>query len=248
MFWRMPYLSHRTAIVFAAVVSSIATAQTPATGVHPRATPADYAASRQTNGTTYAAALVSADQVRHIFASDITKSYVVFELAVYPPQPGSTVVSPDDFLVKTGGNSEFVHPADAATIASVIQQKNMPPRRVDHTSDVVTSAGVGYETGTDPYTGRRVHDTYTEIDVGVGAAPKTFPPPPPRAGSSPQDRQLLENQLADKALPKGSFPQPVAGFLYFPAASLKKPKGDYHLQYLSDASGRVDLVIPAKAK
>jgi len=229
------------------LVTSLASAQTPTTGVHPRSTPADYAVSRESNGIFYAASLVPADQVRHLFAADISKTYVVFEVACYPSQSGSVAIDPNNFLIKPRGNSEFVRPTDASTVASIIQEKNMPRRR-ETGADVVTTAGVGYETGTDPYTGRRVHDTYTEVGVGVGTGRDNFPPPPPRPGSTPQDRAALENQLADKSLPQGSFTVPVAGFLYFPADLLKKAKGDYDLQYLNDASGKVDLVVPAKSR
>ena len=58
----------------------------------------------------------------------------------------------------------------------------------------------------------------------------------------------LENQLSDKSLPQGAFAAPVAGFLYFAAEPLKKSKGDYDLQHLTDNTGKVDLLVPTKAK
>ncbi len=229
----------------AIVGSSLVLAQNPP-GLHPRSTPADYAVSQQLKTGTYAASLVPADQVKHIFAVDISKTYVVFEVACYPSQMGIANLDPDDFLIKVGATGEFVHPADSITVASVIQEKNTPkpPSRSD--TNVYSQVGVGYESTTDPYTGRRIHGTYTEAGVGVA---KGGPPPPydPAPGSLPQDRALLEQQLAQKALPPGNFTTPVAGFLYFPADSLKKKSnGSYELEYLSDASGKVHLVVPSK--
>ena len=216
------------------------------TGVHPRARASDYDASQQHGTVTYAASVLSADQVKHIFATDISKSYLVFEVACYPSQSSQIRTDAGDFLIKAGKDSEFVHAADAVTVASVIQQKNSPRPPSNNGSAVYTSANVGYESGTDPYTGRRVHGVYTGAGVGVGPADPgpPFPMPP---GSTPQDRMTLESQLSDKALPQGSFSEPVAGFLYFPVKAIKKKSnGAYQMNYLGDPSGKVQLRIPVK--
>lgn len=211
--------------------------------VHPRS-PADYAVSAQLNGATFAASILSSDQVKHIFAVDISKGYVVVEVACFPGPNASVDVHPDDFLVKTGTKGEFVHPADGVTVASVIQGKNSPPP--PSRSTVHTEAAVGYQTGTDAY-GRRVHSVYTEAGASVGPDPN--PQPGPRPGSSPQDHQNLEYQLMDRGLGEGRTTVPVAGYLYFPAASLKKsPANTYQLQYFGDAGQKVDLPVTAKGR
>lgn len=210
--------------------------------VHPRS-PSDYAVSAQLNGITFAASILSSDQVKHIFAVDISKSYIVIEVACFPGPNTSLDVHPDDFLVKTGAKGEFVHPADGVTVASVIQGKSSPP---PSRSTVHTEAAVGYQTGTDAY-GRRVHSVYTEAGAGVG--PDSNPPPDPRPGSSPQDRQNLESQLMDRGLGEGRTTAPVAGYLYFPTASLKKSTANtYQLQYFGDSGQKVDLPVPAKGR
>jgi hypothetical protein len=230
-----------------AIVGTCVAAAQANTGVHPRATPGDYDAAQQGKTVTYAASVLSADQVKHIFSIDISKSYLVFEVACYPLRSGQTSVDPDDFLIRAGKKSEFVHPADAVTVASVIQQKNTP-RPASNGSAVYTSANVGYESGTDPYTGRRVHGVYSGAGVGVGP-PDSAPPLPPSPGSTPQDRAILESQLSDKALPQGSFTAPVAGFLYFTLKAIKKKSsGIYELDYLGGASGKVQLQVPVKSR
>lgn len=211
-------------------------------GVHPRSSPADYSAQQQVQGATYAASALPQGQVKHIFAADISKSYVVFEVAFYPGD-NAVEIDPDNFLVRVETDSEFVHPADAVTVASLIQRKNMP--RSPSNSAVYTSANIGYESGTDPYSGRRVHGVYTGAGVGVG--PNDDPGPQfPTGGMSPDDRVLLEDQLTAKGLPSGHFTAPVAGYLFFPAASLKKVKDVYKLEYLGDASLKVTLQVPKK--
>jgi hypothetical protein len=173
---------------------------------------------------------------------------MVFEVACFPSQ-GAITIDPGDFLIKAGTKSEFVHPADAATVASVMQEKNTPRIHPNGNTDIYTSGEVGYESGTDPYTGRRVHGVYTAAGAGVGHESGPMPPAPPPPGSTPDDRSLLESQLAGRAFPQGNFAAPVAGFLYFPARELKKKSsGDYELEYLSDGSGKVRLQVPAKTR
>jgi len=57
----------------------------------------------------------------------------------------------------------------------------------------------------------------------------------------------LEQQLAQRAFPSGTFNAPVAGFLYFPSKEMKKKNGVYELEYLSDPSGKIRLQVPVKS-
>ncbi len=243
--------------------SAAASAQLPpqkqqSRGVPPRTSPADYPAHLELKGANYAAALLSSDQVKHIFAFDISKSYVVFEVAVYPAAGSRLEIDPDGFVVRGAQTADFIHPADSITVASVIQQKNLP-RQSQKTGVVVASTEIGYESGHDPYTGRPVHGTYTASQVGVGTGPDGCPPPMPSPGGYPQDRELLEDQLWGTSLPEGAIVRPTAGYLYFPASSLKKKAGNsYELDYLG--SGRdeppplaatpqkIQLQVPAKSR
>jgi hypothetical protein len=187
---------------------------------------------------------LSPDEVNHLFAFDISRDYLVFEVACYPEENGRLQLQADDFVVKTNDKSEVAHRADPQTIAARTQQKSAPK---PSSPTVYTEANVGYESGTDPYTGRRVHGVYTGGGVGVS----TYPAPQyPTPGGYPQDRALLENQLWSKSLPEGTFTAPVAGYLYFPSSLLKKKSKDgYLLQYQgSDSSSRMDLQVPAKSK
>ena len=243
---RVSYFPPQAAVIFAAIVISNVTAQTPYSGVRARSAPADYAVSQQTAHATYAAALVPADQVKQLFALDISKKYLVFEVAVYPVKTGAASISPGDFLAQSGSHADFVCPVNAAAIAAAMGDRNSSPHLPDRVGNVNTEVGVGYETGTDPYTGRRVHGTYTE--VGVNNYPNPQPSSPPRPGSSPQNRINLEDELSDRSLPAGTFTPPTAGYLYFAASELKKVNGAYELQFLNDDSGKVSLFTPTKKK
>ncbi len=228
----------------------------PSHGVPVRATPADYPVHLQLNGVTYAASLVPPNEVKHIFAFDITKTYVVFEVALYPDAGSHMQLDPGGFVVRIPRTGDIAHNADSVTVASVIQQENIPkpPSRV---GPVVASTEVGYESGTDPYTGQRVHGTYTAAQVGIGAGNDPGPPRYPSPGGYPQDRALLESQLWDKSLPQGDIQRPTAGYLYFPASLLKRKSDNvYELQYLgpqdqpqlANTPAKVELNVPAKTR
>lgn len=216
-------------------------------GIHARASAADYAVSQQTAAATFAASVMPATEVKRLFSVDISSTYVVLEVACYPAS-GSIKLEADGFLIKSGTASEFTHPADAVTVAAVMQEKNTPKPPSSGSTEVATSAAVGYESAIDPSTGRRVHGVYTDAGVGVGVgAPQSAPPMPPPSGSTPYDRMTLQQQLAQRAFPSGTFQAPVAGLLYFPSREIKKKNGAYELDYLGDGSGRIRLQIPAKS-
>jgi len=237
------YGTARRVLLSVLLVSGAVFAQERA-GVPVRGKPDEYAAHVSSGGRTYAATVLPADQVKHLFAFDISKSYVVVEVACYPG--GAPLkIEPDSFVANGGKGRSVIRSSDAVTVAADIQQKNTP-RPPSVTSPIYTEATVGYESGTDPYTGRRVHGVYGGGGVGVGGEPgPQFPSP----GGWPQDRELLERQLANRSLPAGQFYRPTAGYLYFPHALLKKKgKGFYQLEYQADAAGPVKLTIPANSR
>ena len=255
--WRSAFAASITLLIAAPL--SLAQLRQPH-GLPARASANDYAAQLQVGDVIYGASLLSPDQVKHTFAFDISKTYLVFEVAVYPGANSTAPVplDPEGFVIGVAGG-DVVHRADAVTVASVIQQKNLP-KPPSRAGTVVASTEVGYESGTDPYTGRRVHGTYTDAQVGVDTGRDNGPPAYPKPGGYPQDRQLLEDQLWDKSLPEIKILRATAGYLYFPASLLKKqPNGIYKLEYLgpqnqddeSEASAafeKVELKVPAKKR
>lgn len=231
-------------ILFAALVAAASSAVAQQRGGVPaRTTPEDYAVHVSAGGRTYAASALTADQVKHLFAYDISKSYVVFEVGCYPTGGAPMDIHPDSFVAHTRDDKDIVRPVDAITVAAQIEQKNTQ-RVPTATSQVYTEANIGYETGTDPYSGRRVHGVYGGGGVGVGReigsqspAPRNWPP----------DTEALEHQLTDRALPEGQFDHPIAGYLYFPNALLKKKgKGVYELKYAGNAADSAELAVPAR--
>ena len=237
--------------------SGVVFAQQPR-GVPARSAPADYTSQVTVNGVTYAASLLSPEQVKHAFAFDISRSYVVFEVGLYPTAGTRLNLDPDGFVVRSSHAGEDIRSSDSVTVASDIQQKNLPPPPSNRPS-VTASTAIGYESGTDPYTGQRYHGTYTASQVSVDNSRDNLPPVMPSPGGYPQDRALLENQLFDKSLPQARIDRPTAGYLYFPSSLLKKKTGrEYELEYLGSdqqpvlnrgaSTQKVVLMVPARTK
>ncbi len=221
-------------------------------GVHPRATPDDYAVKAAGNGATYAVSLIPADQARHLFAFDITGKYLVFEIACFPKESQPLQVDPDDFLIKRE-KGELTHETEASAVALAIQVENSPRPHPSSNTQVMTEAHVGYESGRDPVTGQRVGGVYEGGGVGVEhGGPDQRPPDYPRPGGTPDDRRVLETQLQERQLPTGKFDHAVAGYLYFLKSAVKRDSGgNYLLEHLGETnaagvSETVELVIPGK--
>lgn len=225
-------------------------------GVPARPSAADYSAQAQWQSGTIAASLVPAKQVEHLFAFDISKTYVVFEVACYASDSNPLRISREAFVVKVNASGDAIHHAEPDTVASAIQRQNQPPTPTIHNGNVAVGADVGYEHGTDPVTGRPVNGVYTEGRVGMGAGAGdgrgSYPDPVTKPGGTYEDRKMLEAQLSARSLPDGPVEHAVAGYLYFRKSDLKaQPDKTYALEYLADdGSGMthpVTVSVPRKA-
>jgi len=225
-------------------------------GVHPRATPDDYAVKAGGKSATYAASFVPAEQAKQMFAFDITGKYLVFEVAYFPQDHQATQIDADDFVIKRRDKLDSTHGADPLAVASAVQKENAPRQTSSLGGDthVMTEAHIGYESGRDPATGQRVNGTYTGAGVGVEHGGPPVPPDAPRPGGTLVDRDALQTQLQERQLPSGKFDHAVAGYLYFPKAAAKKDgSGNYLLEHLGEANGEgvsetVDLAVPGKSR
>ena len=202
----------RIALMLVAVIAAFAS-----NGIRPRGSAADYPTHVTSDGVTIAAAVLPPAQVRKIFSTDLNSGgYIVIEVAVYPESAPDVDVSSGDFMLSPAGETSAA-PVSARTIAGVLDRKNSPSRGRD--TDV--TANVGYETGTDPVTGRRVSGTYTGVAV-ANRPPGTLAPPP-----SGPDPWTMKQELEERSLPEGKTAQPVAGYLYFPKLSKKSRNAGY---------------------
>ncbi len=176
-----------------------------------------------------AAERIPANQIRSIFASRLTRDYVVLEVALYPDS-GPLTVSPLDFLLRCG--DQLIRPGTPLAMAA-----RRYPQKSPHRSDldVHPTLGIGYESSNDPYYGRR-KGIYTTAGVEVGDWHD------PAVGSTGRDRQIMEEELAERQLPESPVRGPVAGYLYFPIPANKQKNVAYELEW-NRAAGRLRLSV-----
>lgn len=211
-------------------MTSVAAAQT---GVPPRPACSDYPAHNGSAG----ASLVPPNQISKVFSNSVARDYIVVEFALCPA-PGQTIdLSSLDFALNDGADSRSY----PATPEEAAWHGKKPQGSISQGPHVVAEAGVIVGSRTDPVTGRPEHGVATYGGVGVDnrPAPPTAPPAPA------DDPYAIEGRMRRMAFPAGTTDRPVAGYLYFPKASAKKPKAAYGLEY-SIGGARKELALPLK--
>jgi len=190
-------------------------AQSQETGIQPRNSAADYTAHAEIDGIAMGAAVLTSEQVRHSFVTELNRGYLVVEVSAYPKRGESFELSRHQFALRTADGGSFVRPADPKTVAAIMSKTAASDRDVT----LYPSAGIGYESGPrvyDPVTGtQRGGGLSTSAGVGVGVGPS-------RSGGSEQDRRVMEMELSEKGLPETKASKATAGYLYFPITGKKK--------------------------
>lgn len=194
-------------------------------GTRPRTSAAEYPAHAFAGAVEIGAAVIPPDQVRKMFATDLSRGYVVVEVAVFPKEGGRLDLGPGDFLLRIAGTTTDARPAAPRAVAAALQRASSKDRDIA----LYPTVGVGYESGPGGYGGWN-----RGAGVGVGIGGNGQPP------ASTADRKTMETELADQQLPEKVIAAPVAGYLYFPLQA-KKKNAAYELEYRGQA-GRA--VIP----
>jgi hypothetical protein len=185
-------------------------------GTEPLSAAARYAAHAEINGVAVGASLLTADQARRAFVSDVNRCCLVVEVAFYPAKNTPLNLSLNDFVLRFKDTDVATKPSSAKVLAASLQRKAGSDR------DVTVSPyyGVGYQSGRnyDPVTGTTQGSGVTQtggVLVGMGH-------PGPNAASTDKDRAAMEAELSEKGLPEGAASVSVAGYIYFPISSKKK--------------------------
>lgn len=209
-------------------------------GTVPRAAADKYPVHAMQDNVSIGASLLTPDQTRKAFASDLDRCCLVIEVAFYPQKDAPVKISLNDFDLRVSGTDIATKPSSADVLAAKLQKKASPSSD-SHDVVVHPTAGVGYESGGyDPYTGqRRPGGVVTSSGVGVGIGG----PQPPAPGSTDRDRRTMELELGEKALPEGSAAAPVSGYLYFSLPSGKDKKAAHQLEYFLNGE-KVVLQLP----
>jgi hypothetical protein len=189
-------------------------------GTVPKAAASSYPAHDASDGVTVGAKLLSSEEARKAFHTDVNSCCVVVEVALYPRADKVSDVSLNDFVLQVKSPEDAAKPSTANVIAATLQKKAYDHRDVS----VAPHGSVGYGSGSDPIYGPYVGPSATAI-LGVGVSGRGTQP-----GSTDKDRSAMETELSEKGLPEGSAAAPVAGYLYFSLPRNKK--ATYQLEYL----------------
>ncbi len=211
-------------------------------GLRPRPAPEDYAVKATEKDFTIAASLLSPEQVKNAFATDLAPHYIVVEVAVYPGGGEAREIRMDDFLLRVGVNRAVLRPVNARTIAARLSRKANAERRPGSPSDITLYPSVGIGVGSGGV-GTGV-GTGVGVGVGIGNGNPNGQPPP---ASTDDDRKTMEIELSEKGLAELKTTQPVAGYLYFPIPAKRKQTAIYEIEYLG-AKPKLTLELPAATK
>jgi len=185
-------------------------------GTEPRPAATAYPSHAEIDGIAVGAALLTADEVRRHFVSDVNRCCLVVEVAFYPPKDKPLSVSLNDFVLRIKDADVAAKPSSAEVIAASLQKKAHADRNVT----VSPNYEVTYRSGRsyDPVTGTPQGSGVTQTSgvlVAMGG-------PGSNPASTDRDRNAMEAELSDKGLPEGAVSTPVAGYIYFPISSKKK--------------------------
>lgn len=89
-------------------------------GIQPRGSATDYPAHAEVDGLAIGAALLTAEQVRHNFVSDLNRGYLVVEVSTYPNIGVAIELARHHFVLKTADGTTFSRPADPKTVAAIL--------------------------------------------------------------------------------------------------------------------------------
>ena len=223
-----------TRTIWLVMMAACLTAWAAPRGTVPRAVATRYPAHAEQDGVGVGAKLLSREEARKAFVSDVNDCCLVVEIALYPRKDKAMDVSLNDLTLRQIGSETAAKPSSAKLIAASLQKSSRAKRDIS----VYPSTEIGYGSGPayDPNTGtQRAGGVYTRTGVGVGIGS-------PGAGATDKDRSTMEMELSEKGLPEGSAAAPVAGYVYFPIRSTKK-KVSYELSYVLNGN-KVVLALP----
>jgi hypothetical protein len=190
------------------------------TGVPPRGDSTDYPVHGPADTATIAADIVPPNEVAKMFSSDISKQYIVVEVAIYPGNAVPFDVESVDFALRVGQHvGRADRPIDVVPWAERRDAARLPV-------DVTTETGVIYQRSSDAVYGHQQSvGTYT--GVAVSEPGQNVPPPP-----TPQaDPRVIYDRVRRSSLAEGATKTVIAGYLYFPQYAKRRKSDAIELKY-----------------
>ena len=210
------------ACVVGSMILSIA-ANAADTGVPPRGGASDYPVHGAADAATIAADIIPPNQVAKMFSPEISKQYIIVEVAIYPGNSAPFDVESTDFALRVGQHvGRADRPIDVAPWAERRDTARLPV-------DVTTETGVIYQRSSDPVYGHQQSvGTYT--GVGVSQPGQNVPSPP----NPKVDPRVIYEKVRRSALAEGDTKTVLAGYLYFPQYAKRRKSDAIELKYAKD--------------
>ena len=118
----MRYLSQSILLLFFSVSIMAGSRE----GIAPRGSASDYPAHTEVEDFALGASLLTAEQVRSNFASDLNRGYIVVEVSIYPKTGTSLEVARRDFILRKADGGILARPSDPKTVAAILQKTALP--------------------------------------------------------------------------------------------------------------------------
>ena len=175
-----------------------------AQGTEPKAKAEDYEVSAQAKDFR-----AGAEFMVHSFSGGgrtyIIENYLVVEVALYPPKGEKVNVNPGAFRLRIDGKKPILQPDPPATAVAAMQHQGSTLGKL--LGAAAGMGGVVLGGGQGP----------NQVPGGPGTRTPPRAPAPDPPGGIPRAEPVDAGELLEAtALASGSFPGPVAGFLYFP--------------------------------
>lgn len=212
-------------------------------GIAPRSSPDDYPVHATPPGVTVAATVLTAAQIKKLFALNLDSAgYVVVEIGIFPETGSQVTVDNDQFRLQVGDDRTMRRPVEPAGIMAARRGGSNPHQpTLPGNVPVSTTSTIGYGSGPYGRGGVYAGESTTVGNGGPMGRPYPRSPDPRTVGQDPVD---IERDLVDKELAMGKTTVPVAGYLYFAKPKQKQKNPPYDLTYRG-AGDAIHLAIPA---
>lgn len=215
----------RLQCLFISLAATLLCASTlPGSDLKPKQRAEDYRYYAITEHYAIGVNLLTEEEAEARLATPVNGRFFVAEVAIFPRDGRTVKVDEREFTLREPDEKRASLPMDAKEVAGTVHRMATKPKR---NVTLYPAVGVSVSRGgtmypgpvdpNDPMSPNRRNGRGVGSSVGVGVEIENDH----QTGGRPEDRDVMERELADYALGKGEFNEPVAGMLFFPMGRMK---------------------------
>ena len=130
-----------TRTIWLVLMAGCLTAWAAPRGTVPRAMATQYSAHAELDGVGVGAKLLSREEARKAFVSDVNDCCLVVEIALYPRKDRAVDVSLNDLTLRQIGSETAAKPSSAKLIAATLQKSSRAKRETHSRCSAVSGTG-----------------------------------------------------------------------------------------------------------